>query len=175
MRAPNLSENLFKCKLVRLLSTYPSGIYSAARNGFPVFKYTKFTSNGVRPAFKCSSTTAPWKMHSGSGTRDFGQSRIGPRSRSQPDYPTTLHALLARTCFFSRYRKNSLLTFANSRRFLRYRRIDTVIHPLFVDRASRKPGQGCRLLTCSNARMRRMTSDSVEAQDKNRFRTFSEI
>ena len=53
--------------------------------------------------------------------------------------PTTLHALLARTCFFSRYRKNSLLTFANSRRFLRYRRIDTVIHPLFVDRASRKP------------------------------------
>ena len=23
--------------------------------------------------------------------------------------------------------------------------------PLFVDRASRKPGQGCRLLTCSNA------------------------
>ena len=33
-------------------------------------------------------------MHSGSGTRDFGQSRIGPRSRSQPDHPTTLHALL---------------------------------------------------------------------------------
>jgi len=26
-----------------------------------------------------------------------------------------------------------------------------LIHPRFVDSASRKPGQGCRLLTCSNA------------------------
>src|ERR1700723_2961563 len=48
--------------------------------------------------FKCSSTTAPWKMHSGSGTRDFGQSRIGPRPRSQPDHPTTLHALAIQGC-----------------------------------------------------------------------------
>jgi hypothetical protein len=30
---------------------------SATRNGFPVFEYTEFTSNGDRPAFKCSSTT----------------------------------------------------------------------------------------------------------------------
>ena len=29
---------------------------SATRNRCPVFKYTEFTSNGVRPVFKCSST-----------------------------------------------------------------------------------------------------------------------
>src|SRR5580704_7497825 len=40
-----------------LCSRYKSVRYlSAARNGFPVFKYTKFTSIRVRPAFKCSST-----------------------------------------------------------------------------------------------------------------------
>jgi Bacterial TniB protein len=40
---------VIKYKSVRYLS--------AARNGFPVFKYTEFTSNGVRPAFKYSSTS----------------------------------------------------------------------------------------------------------------------
>ena len=39
---------VIKYKSVRYLS--------AARNGFPVFKDTEFTSNGVRPAFKYSST-----------------------------------------------------------------------------------------------------------------------
>src|ERR1035438_3681271 len=36
---------------------------------------------------------APWKRHSDSGTRFFGQSRSDFRSRSQCDRPTTLHAL----------------------------------------------------------------------------------
>ena len=34
----------------------PETYLSATRNGLPVFKYTEFTSNGDRPAFKCSST-----------------------------------------------------------------------------------------------------------------------
>jgi hypothetical protein len=38
----------YKYKFVRYLST--------TRNRSPVFKYTKFTSNGVRLDFKCSST-----------------------------------------------------------------------------------------------------------------------
>ena len=41
---------VIKYKSVRCLS--------AARLGFPVFKYTKFTSTGDRPAFKRSSTGA---------------------------------------------------------------------------------------------------------------------
>ena len=36
--------------------TYESILFSF--NGFPVFEYTEFTSNGVRPAFKYSSTPA---------------------------------------------------------------------------------------------------------------------
>ena len=44
---------VIKYKSVRYLS--------AARNGFPVFKYTEFTSNGVRPAFKYSSTAGPFE------------------------------------------------------------------------------------------------------------------
>src|SRR6202011_4020703 len=39
---------VIKYKSVRYLS--------ATRNRFPVFKYTEFTSNGDRPAFKYSST-----------------------------------------------------------------------------------------------------------------------